>query len=469
MASRVGSPKIAVRERLAASDPSQPTVRVLPHVTAVRPETIPLESNPILSAILEKMREQVSPAALDAKRKAGVGALTASDHWLLSVPESLRRSERDVVNYLGMVVAIDFRHWAELPPLAAVGEVVKGFTNFFCVVDADEEPKTEEERNALHPEHNAKDGDTADAPKRTLIRGSAAMMYLLKRGVEKHHVMWYDPSYLCQFRTLAQAEAALKVCFEGCQEDGVTPLMMPATRERVELLLSMAKALQDRKTSFHDLLCRCDGYLFRPPECSKPGFVDSLIDLHPRYLDVSPWPAMESGQPAGPKVPILKLSQLTAITLGEVLPVLWRWLHSTGDAPDTAKANTWLEKAEQDVLGGGFKPLFLDDSDLAMCCDYQIPRALRAAGVLVYDEHLADCVDRGVLIAPNSTEEVCIRLGTILGSEMLLDFMNSNPAVVGAAEGITVNASQLDYALWYVGRYMSYATSRHHLCRAIMY
>jgi hypothetical protein len=85
--------------------------------------------------------------------------------------------------------------------------------------------------------------------------------------------------------------------------------------------------------------------------------------------------------------------------------------------------------------------------------DYQLPRALRAAGALVYDEQLAEFVDGQRLLAPGSVDEIEIRLATDQVVRSLLTLINQQVEV-------PVSMVEVDFALWVAGRK---AGGEHHL------
>lgn len=117
-------------------------------------------------------------------------------------------------------------------------------------------------------------------------------------------------------------------------------------------------------------------------------------------------------------------------------------------------------------------PLFSDEDELAMCCDYQIPKVLHDAGILKYNDELRSCLSKAVLLQPGGAEEVNIRIATLIGSEVLLKYLHqtiqsryNNPTIANMFK-----MRELDFVLWWVGRHPSNrACSRHHLCKSIMY
>lgn len=68
--------------------------------------------------------------------------------------------------------------------------------------------------------------------------------------------------------------------------------------------------------------------------------------------------------------------------------------------------------------------------DLTVASDYQLPRVMRALGVLRYSPPLADLVDRKRLIGSGSVEERAIRAATILGAQSMAEHLGvSEPAI----------------------------------------
>ncbi|KPA80093.1 hypothetical protein ABB37_05095 [Leptomonas pyrrhocoris] len=508
----------------------------LPHAT-VPPITTALvrEHAEVFDTILRTVREQVDREQQSAEEASF--NTTATGHWLLSVPPSLWQHEAEVVNYLGMLVAIDFCHWAEVHPISrgdreeesatmeeggivsAPGEAVTGFAGFYTVVEEEEESPsaastlqsagsratevlTEPKDKAEGPPGGGGGGVVPAAKDVTLLRGSAAMMFLLRRAVAVHRVPWYDIDYLQQFHgDVAAALREMKVCFLGCQKDGATPLWMPCTRARVRLLLSLAEAFAEQHTSFYQLLRECAGYMFRPPantaaaRAGVRGFVPSLVRFHPRYHDFahecgSDASSVSSSSSSGPAhgngaagVPILKLSQLTALALEQSLPELWRCRcrsapSSFATSPATALSLSWMAERAVEVVKSHGVGLFTDRAELSICCDYQIPKALRAAGLLLYDAHLAQMVDHHVLLRPGAAEEASIRIATLVAADRLLEFLNAQRSHTSSSQKspstsettcMSCSVNHLDYTLWYIGRYMVPSEARHHLCRTIMY
>lgn len=406
----------------------------LPHVTVVEPSLDLLINN-------EFFRRLVKEGVFDRRRIAKDGSEPPESHWLRIVPRHLRGNEKDIVNYLGMVVAIDFRHWGDQG--GSTGSEVCGFHDFYCsplesTLEAGD-AELAENRSAVQIEG------------KTLLRGSAAMMFLLRRAAESG-VLWYDLDYLATLKSSEEALQALAPCFLGCTVDGVTSLLMPATKERVQLLLSVSEALRQRKTTFYGMYLRCSGRLF---SSHSDGFIDQLVLLHERYQDTAEITFPHSSTPAVGHV--LKLSQLTALA---IIDALHAFQHYNHEDPSSTMS--------------GPSSIFCDEDRLSVCCDYQIPKALRACGILSYDSHLNDAVARRVLLPVGGTEEAAIRVGTLVACEALLQFVNEHQTSISTALHIDQNETftafkspDLDYALWLAGRYCR--DTPHHLCRTIMY
>lgn len=87
-----------------------------------------------------------------------------------------------------------------------------------------------------------------------------------------------------------------------------------------------------------------------------------------------------------------------------------------------------------------------DVDQLTVFADYQLPRGLRAMGVLQYDEALAERVDNGKPIEKGSQMEQELRAYTIVASELLMQEMKNRP---GFEE---LDARGLDAYLWSTAR-----------------
>lgn len=97
-------------------------------------------------------------------------------------------------------------------------------------------------------------------------------------------------------------------------------------------------------------------------------------------------------------------------------------------------AEPYLKRAQLALLGiAGFcseSGIEVDCSQLTLCADYQLPRMLRAMGVLEYSPELAQKVDSQTLIEKDSIEERAIRAATIVAGEMMAEHFGVTPAAV---------------------------------------
>lgn len=460
----------------------QKKVVKLPHLSVQCPGLEDILGNCFLRELAEQVLRRT---AYSSYEMASEGS-----SWLDIIPRSLRTCEEDIVNYLGMVVAIDFRHWGEKECVRSAQETVGAHepemvevVPFYCLVtstsinkgDLKHAESGENVRNAP----NSADNTVA------VMRGSAAMMYLLRRAVEEYHIPWYSPAFLTTFCSVEEAVKGLNVCFLGCMMDQVTPMYVPAVEERVTLLISLAKTLTTKKLSFYDILRSCNGLLF---SSSRTGFLDALQKLHPRYWDVSKLRVSVGtidSKGEMPKeeetilcFPLLKLSQLTCIAISDALKAFW-YLEQTDER--VGKTFSWLDEAKARVTTHQqekifSEPVFYDEEELSICCDYQVPKALRAAGIMQFDSYLTDLVAQNIILRSGEEEEAAIRVGSLVAAEILLHCFEQyfpelsqafDISICNDHERRTVTAQTLDYALWLAGRSLS--SMSHHLCRTIMY
>lgn len=77
----------------------------------------------------------------------------------------------------------------------------------------------------------------------------------------------------------------------------------------------------------------------------------------------------------------------------------------------------------------------IDQSELTIFADYQVPRVMQKLGLLEYDATLRDVIENNGLILENSVTEKAIRAATILMGEKLSNFYN-------------VPAASIDKFLW---------------------
>lgn len=95
--------------------------------------------------------------------------------------------------------------------------------------------------------------------------------------------------------------------------------------------------------------------------------------------------------------------------------------------PYLKKAQLALSMYSAVLRAGGAE---VDCTDLTAFADYQVPRVLRALGILQYSDCLAEQVDSGILIPAESPEERAIRAATILACERIAMHCNGSAADV---------------------------------------
>jgi hypothetical protein len=382
----------------------------------------------------------VMPHAL--RRGVTAAERTARAERKSALAEERNVTDHDRSNYLGMMVAIDYRHWfcwGEASSAASVAPTM--------------DPETTAETVTLPP-HTAVDARQFwhRAANGTWCRGSTAMMTSLREAVDDQQLHWYRPDALVDptlatedlfagmmtYRVQPRGELPPTASVEAAIAAAQWPLhRIPALRERWNMLREIAARLNDMNgagdgaaapSSFYELAHMSNGRLFN----NGNGFIERLVALHPRYDDAAPRSVLlASGSTApedsGKVVHLLKLAQLTALAL----------IDSRAAFEDPSVFN------------------FDDLDSLAVCPDYQLPKALRACGVLTYSPALAALVDGDCLLAPQSAEEVELRLASMVAARMLQRRLSEIHQVD------VVDMELVDFILWRAGSMC--AASRHHL------
>jgi hypothetical protein len=108
------------------------------------------------------------------------------------------------------------------------------------------------------------------------------------------------------------------------------------------------------------------------------------------------------------------------------------------------------------AFGGGGLGRFDDVDRLTAFADNLVPHVLRMAGVLVYDDDLADRIEQEELLEPGSAEEVEIRACALYAVELL-----------AARTGVT--AAAIDHQLWQRGQDPEIKAVPRHRCRCSWY
>jgi hypothetical protein len=369
--------------------------------------------------------------------------------WRAALPNrSANLTFEEEVEYLCMSVGINFRHWGEGEEVA-VGQPVR--TKDFYTLD---------------------DCTSPNPPQETpLTRGSQAMTILLKRAVQIHGCKWFSIDELAPVQHEINNSASvdskeirrkvsdrLRFHFEGLSLNR-QPMLMPAFEERMTILMDIANHFRSKShySSFADLLRKCQGFLYNQPGASITGFLPGLLQISSRFDDSNLLKLV--GEPTEPEaapqvhVYFLKLAQLMAIALSSAFSKRNRaeWAHLA------SPTDWWYES------GVTFKDFEL----LSVCSDYQLPRALRYEGILVYDEHLTTLVDGKYLLGIGSQEETDIRLSSTVASAVLRNLCNETLREKGIPGEVDI--ALLDWVLWDQGRRTVPPSQPHHLVRGIMY
>jgi len=197
---------------------------------------------------------------------------------------------------------------------------------------------------------------------------------------------------------------------------------IPLLEQRVAVLREVgAELVRNYDGHFYKLITESNGRLFNNGE----GLVERLLAAFPSFTDESDY--------SGTKVILDKRVQLAAAMLHEKL----------------------LE------LG---KPGFSDaTSELTVFVNYELPKILRAFGILEYSPELAQKVDSQAEIIYGSRSEVAIRASTLYAIQYLEnEVRNINPES-------NVSPLHLDFELWFSGRKLDKKVHKHHLTRTIAY
>jgi len=104
---------------------------------------------------------------------------------------------------------------------------------------------------------------------------------------------------------------------------------------------------------------------------------------------------------------------------------------------------------------------FSDLHELTAFADYKVPQVLRRLGVLHYDDELAAIVDSRTLISAGSRYELEIRAATIWAVELLRQRL--------AANGTSMAAYEIDWALWQAGQTSDAADRPYHRTLTMYY
>jgi hypothetical protein len=98
-----------------------------------------------------------------------------------------------------------------------------------------------------------------------------------------------------------------------------------------------------------------------------------------------------------------------------------------------AYSDTYLKKAQlalAEVAGHCLEAGIPVQPTLTVFADYQVPRVLRALGVLKYSSELSDLIDNQKLLSKYGAEEEAIRAAAILAGEQIAERFGVDPSVV---------------------------------------
>lgn len=104
---------------------------------------------------------------------------------------------------------------------------------------------------------------------------------------------------------------------------------------------------------------------------------------------------------------------------------------------------------------------FHDMEELTAFADYKLPQVLRHAGILEYENSLAEKVDRTDLLKPGSREEIEIRSSTIWAVELIRKELGDR--------GKNFMAFEIDWLLWNLGQDDRFREKPYHRTITIFY
>jgi len=231
-----------------------------------------------------------------------------------------------------------------------------------------------------------------------VMTGAFAMWASFKRAMEDG-IDILDKDYLAKL-TLKQA----RHIFRHVE----TPISMLG--ERVLNLRNVGQGLKKNDVSFAQIFRLADFYF-----CSQSvdGIVRRLLEMFDAYWDVAP---MGLGVP----------DDLRFQKRAQLFPMMYH---------GRAMASS-----------GALQPL-RDPENIGPVADYELPKALRDMGVLVYSGELAAMVDSGTVIDKNSQMEIEIRAQTVHAMWELLNEVNEL-----RTEDKQITMAELDYAIWRMGK-----------------
>ncbi len=198
---------------------------------------------------------------------------------------------------------------------------------------------------------------------------------------------------------------------------------IPLLEERVAIFREVGTVLKEKYGGhFYNLLKDSNLRLFD----NGRGLVERLLDDFPSFRDVEEY--------KGTIVVLDKRAQLAAAMLHEKL---------------------------LDIGALAFPQS--DTSQLTVFVNYELPKVLRALGVLEYSDQLAKRVDAQMEIPYGSHEEIEIRAVTLYAANRLEQEIGR----INPESGVT--ALHVDFLLWNSGRKLDRKVHKHHLTRTTAY
>jgi hypothetical protein len=205
-------------------------------------------------------------------------------------------------------------------------------------------------------------------------------------------------------------------------------------------------------------LCQAD-----PATCAAvfgqpyPGAVDDLLALFARaWRELG---ALLTDRFAGSAATLVRSAGGSAAALVSTLDALPLMhdvaQHGDVEVPLYKRAQITASHLSRATGGTGIGA-FADIDRLTAFADNLVPHTLRMAGVLVYDDGLADRIERGDLLAPGCAEEVEIRACGVHAVELLAARTDLTPAA-------------LDHQLWQRGQDPAVKAVPRHRCRCPYY
>ena len=233
-----------------------------------------------------------------------------------------------------------------------------------------------------------------------------AMVYQIDQAVESG-IDFYDGYFLRDI-----TETTFKSIFKA-------NIDMPMSKEKTDVLNQVGEILvQEYKGDWLNFIKSGPKKLYQNGE----GLIERLVSQFERFKDTSIY--------LGEEVHFLKLAQLAFWGIHREL---------------ARNGNFYIEDME----------------NMTAFADYIVPVALEKMKIITYSEKLKNKIEHGVLIEPDSIEEIEIRATTLFVTAQLTEEINKL-----RLKGEKIIIPQLDFKLW---TDFHANKSPHHLTKTIMY